>query len=166
MNKMTLKEQDQSTLDKTYNVNYELVSGRKNIIRQEEDIIKTINRAQIGSQKSILPRLDQLPMLDRSLVDYSKYHKYVGHAGRKNFMAIQATRGCPYKCFYCDIYKTTVIHYRRSVENIMEEVKMIADLAVIAEGELTIADILERSIRNGNNFPDKEELKEIPGIAF
>ena len=40
------------------------------------------------------------------------------------------------------------------------------DLAVIAEGELTIADILERTIRNGNNFPDKEELKEIPGIAF
>ena len=45
-------------------------------------------------------------------------------------MAIQATRGCPYKCFYCDIYKTTVVHYRRSVEDIMDEVRMIADLGV------------------------------------
>ena len=112
------------------NVNYELVKGRKNIIRQETDICKTVGRAQIGSQQSILPRLDNLPLLDRSLVDYEKYHKFVGHAGRKNFMAIQATRGCPYKCFYCDIYKTTVIHYRRSVESIMEEVKMIADLGI------------------------------------
>ena len=111
-------------------VSHELVSGRKNIIRKEDDIYKTVGRAQIGSQKSILKRLDHLPLLDRSLVDYSKYHKYVGHAGRKNFMAIQATRGCPYKCFYCDIYKTTVIHYRRSVDNIMEEVKMIADLGI------------------------------------
>ena len=112
------------------NINFELVSGRKNIIRKEEKIYKTDGRAQIGSISSMLPRLDNLPLLDRSLVDYNKYHKYVGHAGRKNFMAIQATRGCPYKCFYCDIYKTTVIHYRRSVESIMEEVKMIADLGI------------------------------------
>jgi len=111
-------------------VGFELVSGRKNIIRKIGDIYKTDGRAQIGSQKSILSRLDDLPMLDRSLVDYSKYHKHVGHAGRKNFMAVQATRGCPYKCFYCDIYKTTVIHYRRSVESIMEEVKMLADLGI------------------------------------
>ena len=119
-----------NTAIKSTQVDFELVSGRKNIIRKEERIYKTDGRAQIGSQQSILPRLDHLPLLDRSLVDYSKYHKYVGHAGRKNFMAIQATRGCPYKCFYCDIYKTTVIHYRRSVENIMEEVKMIADLGI------------------------------------
>ena len=112
------------------NINFELVSGRKNIIRKEEKIYKTDGRAQIGSTSSMLPRLDNLPLLDRSLVDYNKYHKYVGHAGRKNFMAIQATRGCPYRCFYCDVYKTTVIHYRRSVESIVEEVKMIADLGI------------------------------------
>ena len=119
-----------STATNSENIDFELISGRKNIIRKENSIFRTDARAQIGSQQSILPRLEHLPLLDRSLVDYSKYHKYVGHAGRKNFMAIQATRGCPYKCFYCDIYKTTVIHYRRSVENIMEEVKMIADLGI------------------------------------
>ena len=39
-------------------------------------------------------------------------------------------------------------------------------MAVIAEGELTLADILERTLRNDRRFPDKKELKEIPGIAF
>ena len=115
---------------KVKNINYELVGGRKNVIKKETGIYKTSNRAQIGSSISIIPTLDGLPRIDRSLVDYKKYHKHVGHAGRTNFMAIQATRGCPYKCFYCDIYKTTVVHYRRSVENIMDEVRMIADLGV------------------------------------
>ena len=32
--------------------------------------------------------------------------------------------------------------------------------------ELTLADILEKTLLNGNRFPNKEELKEIHGIAF
>jgi len=127
---MTTTNTHKGTSLKSENLSFEVVSGRKTVIRKEKDICATVGRAQIGSQKSIMSNLDDLPLLNRSLVDYSIYHKYVGHAGRKNFMAIQATRGCPYKCFYCDIYKTTVIHYRRSVENIMEEVKMIADLGI------------------------------------
>ena len=101
-------------------VPFELVLGRKNIVKLTDEIIKCKKRAQMGSLKSLVPHLDKMPFVDRSLIDYKKYHKFVGHAGRKNQMAIQATRGCPYKCFYCDIYKTTVIHYRRSVENIFD----------------------------------------------
>ena len=74
--------------------------------------------------------LDKLPLYDRSLVDYSKYNNSIGHAGVKYSMAVQATRGCPYRCFYCDVYKTTLHHYRRSVDSIYEEVKMIADMGV------------------------------------
>ena len=70
-------------------------------------------------------------MLVKLIEDYKNVKLIViFDAGRKNFMAIQATRGCPYKCFYCDIYKTTVIHYRRSVENRVEEVKVLADLGI------------------------------------
>ena len=88
-----------------------------------EKIVKTGTRKQFNN-------LDILSRYDRSLVDYDKYNHSIGHAGVKYSMAVQATRGCPYRCFYCDVYKTTLHHYRRSVENVFEEVKAIADLGV------------------------------------
>ena len=77
---MFVSVMQKNTAIKSTQVDFELVSGRKNIIRKEERIYKTDGRAQIGSQQSILPRLDHLPLLDRSLVDYSKYHKYDGYS--------------------------------------------------------------------------------------
>ena len=57
-----------------------------------KNIIVTKTRKQINN-------LDSLPVYDRSLVDYKKYNKHIGHAGVKNSLAVQATRGCPYRCF-------------------------------------------------------------------
>ena len=84
----------------------------------------------ITHKRTQIHNLDSLPFYDRSLVDYEKYHQHIGHAGVKYSIAVQATRGCPYRCFYCDVYKTTLHHFRRSVDNIFEEVKLLAGLGV------------------------------------
>jgi radical SAM superfamily enzyme YgiQ (UPF0313 family) len=98
-------------------------SNRTIIVNESASVVKTEIRPQIIN-------LDQLPIPDRTLIDYSKYHAYVGHAGVKHSVAIQATRGCPYTCFYCDIYKTSPVHRRRSAETIFDEVKMLSDIGI------------------------------------
>ena len=40
------------------------------------------------------------------------------------------------------------------------------DLAVVAEGEITLKEILTKTIANDKIFPDHEVLREIPGVAF
>lgn len=74
--------------------------------------------------------LDTLPVTDRSLIRYSEYHRFIGHAGVKHSIAIQASRGCPYRCFYCDVYKSAEFHFRRSVPHLLEEVKRLAGIGV------------------------------------
>ncbi len=88
------------------------------------------NKVILTSTRKQINNLDTLPTYDRSLVDYKKYNNSIGHAGVKYSMAVQATRGCPYRCFYCDVYKTTLHHFRRSVDSVFDEVKMIADMGV------------------------------------
>ena len=77
------------------------------------------------------------------------FHDSIAHI-RKNGIKTPIIAGGPYPtASYAEVLKDKNI-----------------DIAVIGEGELTLADILEKTLLNGNHFPDKEELKKISGIAF
>ena len=104
-------------------IDYEIVANRKTVKQDLSKIHKTAPRTQTSD-------LDIFPYINRTLIDYDRYHHFIGHAGVKYSMAIQATRGCPYKCFYCDIYKTSEFHNRRSVEHFFNEVRQLADIGV------------------------------------
>ncbi len=79
--------------------------------------------------RSPITNLDDLPIPDRSLVNYEKYHKYIGLTMVKNSITILASRGCPYHCAYCHkIWPKK--HISRSAENVFLELKLYNNIGV------------------------------------
>ena len=75
----------------------------------------------VTKPRSQITDLDRLPFPDRTLIDYRKYHQYIGIAPVRHTVHIQATRGCPFNCAYCHkIWPKK--HVVRSAENIFEEI--------------------------------------------
>ncbi|GJL79528.1 MAG: B12-binding domain-containing radical SAM protein [Nitrospinaceae bacterium] len=77
---------------------------------------------QVNPVETELLNLDTLPNPARHLVDVSKYEHIIGEG--RQFFTIQATRGCPAACSFCDIRKTTFRF--RSAENVVAEVEELA----------------------------------------
>ena len=83
----------------------------------------------VSSPRPPIAPLDELPVPDRSLVDYGQYNRYIGQAMAKNVLTIQASRGCPYNCAYCHkIWPKK--HLFRSAPHIYREVKHLYDLGI------------------------------------
>jgi anaerobic magnesium-protoporphyrin IX monomethyl ester cyclase len=77
----------------------------------------------LNASRKLMSNLDDLPFPAYDLVDTSKYSNLLACTG--HVVNIMTSRGCPQKCVFCDLRRTS---YRfRSPANIMEEVKFWAD---------------------------------------
>lgn len=76
----------------------------------------------ITAPRPAIPDFDDLPIPDRTLIDYPKYHPHIGNAPAGHTLSIQSSRGCPYNCVYCHkIWPRR--HTARSAENIFTEIR-------------------------------------------
>lgn len=82
----------------------------------------------ITGKREQITDLDSLPFLDRGLIDYRKYHQNIGQSGIKNCFTVQGSRGCPYRCIYCDVIKLSPMLYRRSAEHVFSEIQHLYSL--------------------------------------
>ncbi|MCP4273385.1 MAG: AMP-binding protein, partial [Gammaproteobacteria bacterium] len=72
---------------------------------------------------------ENIPIPDRSLIDYEQYHNYIGQAAAKHSISLQATRGCPYKCSYChEIFSKK--HICRTEKHLFDEVKIFYEMGI------------------------------------
>jgi amino acid adenylation domain-containing protein len=106
----------------------------------------TVHRTEARKQ---VTDLEQVPIPDRSLVSYEKYHKDIGMAMTRHTVALQASRGCPYKCVYCHkIWPKR--HVFRSAEHIFDEVKIYYDMGV--RNFVIVDDIFNLNAKNSMAF--------------
>jgi anaerobic magnesium-protoporphyrin IX monomethyl ester cyclase len=70
--------------------------------------------------------LDDYPIVDRSLVDYSRYYDVMGEGGV--FTTVITSRGCPYRCTFCN---TPRHRYRvMSPARVCDELQACVDLGI------------------------------------
>ena len=68
--------------------------------------------------------LDSLPFPDRRFIRHIDYHSIVGVTDK--LATIISSRGCPYKCVYCDVpYKR---YRQRSIPNVVDEIAECLDM--------------------------------------
>ncbi|MCP4155224.1 MAG: amino acid adenylation domain-containing protein, partial [bacterium] len=101
----------------------------KGILKRRENAPVSRKNITITTPRPPIEDFDSLPHPDRSLVDYEHYNRHIGQAMVKDSIAIQATRGCPYKCAYCHrIWSKR--HTVRSAENIFDEVNTYYQMGI------------------------------------
>ncbi|PIQ99922.1 MAG: hypothetical protein COV66_10000 [Nitrospinae bacterium CG11_big_fil_rev_8_21_14_0_20_45_15] len=83
-------------------------------------------KVYVNGAETELVELDDLPFPARHLVDIKQYNHLISEG--RQFFTIQATRGCPAACSFCDIRKT---QFRcRSPENVVREVEELVEQGV------------------------------------
>jgi len=80
----------------------------------------------INQQETELLDLDEIPFPARHLVDISKYQHIIGEG--RQFFTIQATRGCPAACTFCDIRQTKFRY--RSPKSVVDEIELLVQMGV------------------------------------
>jgi radical SAM superfamily enzyme YgiQ (UPF0313 family) len=111
--------------------------------------VKDAPEPRITSPRSYIKDFAALPVPQRSLVDYEKYHRTIGMAMARHTMTLQATRGCPYQCAYCHkIWPKT--HVFRAAEHIVSEIEALYDIGV--RRFVFIDDIFNLDIDNCTRF--------------
>jgi non-ribosomal peptide synthetase component F/acyl carrier protein len=102
-------------LSKTHLLGRVPITALKDFQPHDEGLVVTPRRSHIKE-------FDPLPYPDRTLVNYQKYHQYIGLAMAKHTVSLMATRGCPYNCAFCHKIWPKA-HVIRSAENITEEMR-------------------------------------------
>jgi amino acid adenylation domain-containing protein/non-ribosomal peptide synthase protein (TIGR01720 family) len=111
-----------------------LVLTQNNILHQQSfTVLQGLRSQQMKPFKTKLRHhitdFDSIPFPNRSLVNYEKYNKYIGHNLIQDCISLQATRGCPFNCAYCHkIWPKK--HVARSADNVFAEVLFNYNLGI------------------------------------
>jgi anaerobic magnesium-protoporphyrin IX monomethyl ester cyclase len=91
------------------------------IFKHNEEIIQT-------PLPPLIEDLDKIPFPNRTLTNYKKYTSLL--AKRSPITTMITSRGCPYKCIFCDRPHLGKVFRARSAENVIKEIEECVNLGI------------------------------------
>lgn len=102
--------------------NYEMLKNVKGIVfKHEGEIINT-------GQRDLIENLDNLPFPARHLTKIKKYNSLL--AKRAPVTTMMTSRGCPYKCLFCDRPHLGKKFRARSALNVVDEIEECVNMGI------------------------------------
>lgn len=121
---LVLGEGEQPFVDLLNNINnLEELKDIKGLVFKDKK-----NRIINTGKRELIQNLDELPMPARELTSYQKYFSII--ANKNPTTTMFTSRGCPYKCLFCDRPHLGKIFRARSAENVVSELKQIEKLGI------------------------------------
>ncbi len=91
-------------------------------------MFKDVNNKLIQTEKRpVVKNLDKLPMPAYHLFPMERYHSYGWLDLGRKFTTMITSRGCPFKCIFCQSSIQAVYWRQRSTEKVFEEIKLLYD---------------------------------------
>jgi len=111
------------------NIDYVVAGeGEEPFIKLLEDIRLARSNGYLYQSKELIPDLDSLPMINRTMTNYKKYSSLLGSQGYITTML--TSRGCPYHCIFCHRPHLGKQFRARSAENVLSELGQIVSLGI------------------------------------
>lgn len=120
---LVLGEGEQAFVDLLNNINNknELEKIQGLVFRNNQEIINT-------GARPLIQNLDSLPHPARELTQYKKYFSVVAQKNPTTTMF--TSRGCPYKCLFCDRPHLGKVFRARSAANVVDEMVKIKEMGI------------------------------------
>jgi anaerobic magnesium-protoporphyrin IX monomethyl ester cyclase len=156
--------------EKTFPRFVEILSDGKNV----DSLLRQIPGLYLRNGKEIVftyvnespVLLDELPYPKRELVDLEDYFTL---ADNKQMTTMYTSRGCPYKCTFCDVQEKT--YHFRSTKSIVDEMEYILSLGIddihifddtFNMGRKRVIDMCNEIIERGLNFSWSARVRAHP----
>jgi len=91
-------------------------------------VFKENGKVFASDSKGFIKNLDELPFPDRTLIPYKKYYSLL--ARHQTFTTMVSSRGCPYRCLFCDRAYYGKLYRMRSPENVVQEMEECLRLGI------------------------------------
>ena len=106
----------------------ERLAENRNITDMPGIALKHNGEIIINDQKGYIEDLDTLPFPARHLTPYMKYYSILGNHG--TYTTMISSRGCPFRCLFCDRAYHGKIYRARSARNVVQEMQMCESMGI------------------------------------